>query len=347
MTLWFPEPVVADATDGRDDETMAEWLDRSTVPRAVEARRFLNENLAALPEQEQPQFYKLFRERWKSTLFEIIVARTLQTIGSTLVIEPEGFEGKRIDFMASFPDMVVAVEAKAPEMNRTVLQQSTENQPLVEIIKQLIPPGWWVAIARLPNIGARDSKRQFRQRIEAIFARLPPSGQDNETIEVYEELPTGLIMMWIASTSTSPGGIASHPAISYGDNSVEVIKKTVRGARQQARGVEVPVLLAIRGGDFENDMEDFDSALFGRDGVFADKKDGQPTIAGVLAYIQVGFTRGSDPVLYVHPRYSGALPTALTTLEQRGFNRENRQTITVPAQRIDVLEPLHFVPHGI
>lgn len=207
MTLWFPEPVVADATDGRDDETMAEWLDRSTVPRAVEARRFLNENLAALPEQEQPQFYKLFRERWKSTLFEIIVARTLQTIGSTLVIEPEGFEGKRIDFMASFPDMVVAVEAKAPEMNRTVLQQNTENQPLVEIIKQLIPPRWWVAIARLPNIGARDSKRQFRQRIEAIFARLPPSGQDNETIEVYEELPTGLIMMWIASTSTSPGAL--------------------------------------------------------------------------------------------------------------------------------------------
>ncbi len=49
-TIWFPEPSRVDDTYAYRGEPPTDWLKRSTVSRAREARRFLNENLAKIPQ---------------------------------------------------------------------------------------------------------------------------------------------------------------------------------------------------------------------------------------------------------------------------------------------------------
>jgi len=57
---------------------------------------------------------------------------------------------------------------------------------------------------------------------------------------------------------------------------------------------------------------------FDRSGAFAKAGSaGTPAIAGVLAFTGMDLTVGSDPVLFLHPRFEGALPTGLLQLEVR------------------------------
>jgi hypothetical protein len=63
---WFPEPSRADDTYANRGELVTDWLKRSTVPRAREARRFLNENLAKVPQDHQLVLYRALHERWHS-----------------------------------------------------------------------------------------------------------------------------------------------------------------------------------------------------------------------------------------------------------------------------------------
>lgn len=55
-------------------------------------------------------------------------------------------------------------------------------------------------------------------------------------------------------------------------------------------------------------------------GVFA-KGVGEPTFAGALAIPEIGVAGASEPVLYVHPRFTGRLPASLLTLEQRHLEK--------------------------
>lgn len=113
------------------------------------------------------------------------------------------------------------------------------------------------------------------------------------------------------------------------DDSEQVIRDAVKGKYPQARNVEVPVLVAVDAKGLLTLLEYFDMALFGHywhhldestsskaDGIFA-RKGQEPTIAGVLAFTEIGVSRISGPSLYVHPRFSGDLPYALRQLEQR------------------------------
>ena len=86
---WLPEPSRADDTYANQGELLSDWLKRSTVPRAREARRFLNENLAKVPQDHQLGLYRALHERWHSALSGLIVARTLQLLGGDIEAEPE------------------------------------------------------------------------------------------------------------------------------------------------------------------------------------------------------------------------------------------------------------------
>ena len=77
---WFPEPPQADDSWGRRGEALTSWAERSTLPRAMAIRRFLNESLSALPNEHQADLYKALHNRWPSAFFELIVARTLQVL---------------------------------------------------------------------------------------------------------------------------------------------------------------------------------------------------------------------------------------------------------------------------
>jgi hypothetical protein len=83
------------------------------------------------------------------------------------------------------------------------------------------------------------------------------------------------------------------------------------------------------------EREDYDRALFGLTfervdqygktvatgfdpvGVFGANRPEPPTCAGVLAFMEMGFPGVADPVLYLHPRFTGVLPESLKRLEQR------------------------------
>jgi hypothetical protein len=81
--VWFSEPSQADESWGRRGESVTSWVERATLSRARATRRFLNENLAVVPNEQQAALYRALHDRWPSAFFELIVARTLQ-VGSTL-----------------------------------------------------------------------------------------------------------------------------------------------------------------------------------------------------------------------------------------------------------------------
>jgi hypothetical protein len=107
---WFPEQSQADDTYANRGELVTDWLKRSTVPRAREARRFLNENLAKIRQDHQLVLYRALHERYHSAFPELIVARTLQLLGGDIEAEPESEAGTRIDFRVRFADGEVGVE---------------------------------------------------------------------------------------------------------------------------------------------------------------------------------------------------------------------------------------------
>ena len=77
--IYFPEPPERDDSWGRDDELQADWLRRSTLPRARSLREALNENLAHFPPEHAKGLAKKLRADWKSHYFELLVGRWLQS----------------------------------------------------------------------------------------------------------------------------------------------------------------------------------------------------------------------------------------------------------------------------
>ena len=61
---------------------------------------------------------------------------------------------------------------------------------------------------------------------------------------------------------------------------------------------------------------------------------GAPAIAAVLAYTGMDLTNGRDPVLFVHPRFGGALPAGLLQLEVRTLTVDGPQARASVAQGI-------------
>jgi hypothetical protein len=370
VKIWFCEPEERDDSYSERGESTPSWLARSTLPRAKAWRTFLNRNLAALPEECQENIsedLRLDTQHW-SAFFELVVARTLQELGASIACEPENRADKtRIDFMARFSDHVVAVEATSPVFNQDMGQTARNHIPLIEIIEKSAPAGWAVAIGDLPDIGPTGSKKQFKSAVERVL-NVPPPAEGEEERELSWELPEGEIRLTLLSKTAygirEEAKLAHEAPLTTFDDSERVIRKAVERKRRQARNVEAPVLVALDAKGIVTRLEDFDMALFGRyvahmdrhgnqyatsfraDGVFA-RGDGEPTIAGVLAFTEVGILRCSEPVLYIHPRFSGNLPEPLQQLEQRTL-LANRNGIegSEPRKR-GFLEALEFLDPNV
>ncbi len=139
---WFPDPTTRDDSWAERGESPFSWASRSTVPRASASRDFLNHNLAALPSEAQATFYAALRTRWPSAFFELVVARCLQQLGASLIVEPEGISGSRIDFEARFSDATIMVEATSPITDAKIGDMLRQRNPLLDIIECSLPEGW-------------------------------------------------------------------------------------------------------------------------------------------------------------------------------------------------------------
>ncbi len=370
--VWFPEPEKRDDTYGRRGESTPSWLARSTLPRARNWRTFLNRNLAALPKECQQNLHKHLKldDKYESAFFELVVARMLQGLGASVTCEPESeVGGTKIDFVARFSDHTVAVEAISPVFNKDTAKTVRDRIPLTEIIEESVPAGWGVAIIDLPEIGPADSRKQFKAAVQQMLD-VPPPAEGEEKRELHRELPEGEIRLNLLAKTVfglKEGARLVHeaPFSLFGNESDEqVIRKAVRRKYRQARNAETPVLVAVSAKGLVARLEDFDMALFGQyvahidrfgneyatsfraDGVFAGG-EGAPTIAGVLAFTEVGVLRCSEPVLYVHPRFSGNLPYALQQLEQRKLIADGSGIERLEPRNRGYLETLGFLDPNV
>ncbi len=360
---WFPEPLTRDDSWAERGESPFDWLTRSTLPRATAARAFLNRNITQLPADAQAVLHNALRSRWHSAFFELIVARTLQLLGAALTVEPVSQDGSRVDFVASFPDGTINVEAMAPLIDSEAGETIKVRNALLDIIDSLTPAGWGVGVQELPALGPSDSKRAFRAALTAMFESLPQEGK--QPVEFVTELEQGFVrlLLWPKRLGHQP--VLFEPPITSWNDTEARIRWAVRRKKRQARGAVGPTLVAIHAGGVSSKFEDFDIALFGHDvmvldhdrkvagtrfeldGVFAKPRAEPPVLAGVLAFVRVGYRAFAPPVLYLHPRFQGTLPSAFADLEQRYLERDRVGISTRSSRRSDLLSSLEFIPEDI
>jgi hypothetical protein len=311
--------------------------------------------------------YRALHERWYSAFSELIVARTLQALGGDIEAEPESEAGTRIDFRARFADGEVGVEVVSPVFDPDAGEVMKRRNPLLVIIESLAPPGWRIMVDSLPDLGPNDSKRGFKAAVERLLDTEPAEPAAGIK-RVDTRLPEGKLRLGILPQRA--GGaegrvIMSEPAVATWNTSEERIRKSIKKKRPQGRNVEIPSILAVYANGISTTFEDFDHALYGRevgtlgtetatgevyvsgsefqaDGVF-NKGEGDPTWAAVLAFVNVYLGGGSDPVLYLHPRFRGDLPEVLTSIERRNYDPVARSVNMVPSRRPGFIKGLRFV----
>lgn len=363
--VWFPEPSRADDAAGYRGEHTTDWLRRSTHPRAEAARRFLNENLSALPQEHRGALYRMLHERWHSAFFELIVGRTLQALGATIEVEPGGASDTRVDFVARFPDTTVAVEAVSPVFGSEVGETAKRRNPLLDIVESESPPRVWVMVSSLPDLGPQDSKKRFRSTLRRLLAEA--GDVTSSPVEVAEELPEGTLRLRLVKkgVGVSPGrSVGIEPALTTWDDTERRVRRAIARKRRQGRQAGVPALVAVHATGIASSYEEVDMALFGRevatagsdghllgtrfeaDGVFAGGS-GKPTWAAALVFLNVGFLGGPDPVMYLHPRFEGRLPEALQALERRTYDAEVGAILTEEPSSTGVLGALRFVSRDV
>jgi hypothetical protein len=369
VKAWFPRPEKPDPTYAETGEGTVSWLRRSTLHLADNCREFLNRNLSALPESCREGIFNHLRyeQHHRDGFFELFVARTLQELGADIECEPENpIDRTRVDFAATFPNGVGFVEAVSPVLDKELEAVLDREVPLTQLIKNSVPPGWAADVRELPNVGPDESKRH----IKALLRRemnIPPPTRDDDEVDVRESFEKGdlrVILFPQSRHGLSAGTkIAMYNAVGYCPNDQAVLCGAVKRKYRQLSNLDGTSLVALNMTSTTASREDLDRALFGtsvtqrdrygnevrryrkRDGLF-EGGAGEPTISSVLAFPEVGFLRCADPVLWVHPRFEGALPRALNDLETRNAPSApdaNPEVIVRPAKTTEVLRNLGFV----
>lgn len=360
---WLQEPSPDDPTWARDGESQLEWLRRSTLPGARAAREFLNAQLAKLPAPIAEHLRRRLELHWDSSFFELIVGRTLQELGAKLELEMVNAEGYRPDYRAGFDDGVVIVEAVSPQYDLEMGRGWNRAQALLPFVREALPPQWAVLLGELPELGPSDSKQAFKRAFRASIPKDSPADADDWR-DVEMELDCGRLDLTFVPRSADGEAILAGPVLDGWDDSEARIRLAVRRKRRQVRSETHPVLLAVAGRGAFASLDRFDQALFCRgctvvsfpgrkthnelrwDGLFMKPGRESPTYAGVLAFPKVGYRYGGDPVLYVHPRFDGALPKAFGMLEWRVASRP--RGIDVRASRSpEFLRSLEFVADDV
>ena len=322
---FFPEPRVDDPTWATPGEDLIAWLGRSTLPKATWFRTFLNRNLGALPPSAATKIARDMKSgRFEAAHFELIVGRALQLLGAALVHEPE-IAGRHPDWNATFADGTVVVECTYPRYMQDEARQRRDLTPLAQMVENLGPNDWSVHIHRLPRIGPAESRQELKRFLTREFSLIPPASALTHDVLIEGLLSSGWVKLVLRPKRISHTKVVSGPASGGVVDAWVKIREAVADKRRQVRGATVPRVLAIHGGVWSG-LDDFDRGLFGTtpgqadelgDPAFVLRRAPQPTFAGVLAFPGLELTYGTEPVLYVHPRFNGTLPASLHELRRR------------------------------
>jgi hypothetical protein len=372
VEVWFLRPEKPDPTYAETGEGTVYWLRRSTLPLADDCREFLNRNLSLLPEGCREGIFNHLRhsQHYRDGFFELVVARALQELGAFIECEPENpIDRSRVDYEATFPDGTIFVEAVSPVLDKELGAVLKRESPLTQLIEDGVPQGWAADVRELPNVGLDESKRHIKAFVKREMD-LPPPIRDDEEVEIRGSFEQGDLRVILFPQSrhrlSEDTKIARGNLIAYSPNDHTVLRGAVQRKYRQLSNLDGTSLVALNMFSTTASRDDLDRALFGtsetqfyrymnevrryrkNDGLFAGGA-GEPTISGVLAFPEVGFLRCDDPVLWVHPRFEGALPRALNDLETRyapSAPDTNPEVIVRPARKTDVLRNLGFVEKG-
>jgi len=354
--VYFPEPEVIDNTWASHGESTVQWVQRSTRPRAAEVRRFLNENIAYLPEDVRASFCHTLKTRWASALFELVVARTLQVLGGHLTLEQTNIEGRRPDFIAQFGKHVVVVEATAPEFDQETTREEKNHIQLLNIIESRVPEAWSVLLDSLPDFGPSESKASLKKALDEI-SHQPPSQHDRDWRDIRLELPQGILELTLIPGRHGDSPIVGGPVYTSWSDSKQRILHALKKKRSQVRAQDEPVLLAILASGSSSSFDDFDKVLFGQhvtklgpdlrsratyfeaSGAFA-KGTGPSTYSGVWAFTRLTPFSCKGPVLYIHPRSITIFPQQFEVLQRRILGAQGIEI--VPATDRNLLEELNW-----
>jgi len=357
-SVCFPEPEVIDNSLATRGESVPQFLQRSKHSRAAEVRRFLNENVARLPEDARASFCNALkkRKRWESALFELVVARTLQLLGGNLTFEQPNIEGRKPDFMVQLGEHIIVVEATAPHFDQETALQEKKHSHLLTIIDSRVPEGWSVLLQSLPRFEFSESKSSLKKALDEISNQLPPqNARDWRPFRFV--LPQGTLEFTLVPGRYSSSAIGGEPVYISGSDAKQRILHALNKKRSQVQAQDEPVLLAILASGTAG-FDDFDDVLFGHHvteidpdlrlhatrfkaaGTFG-SGSGSPTYSGVLAFAGLTPFGCKGPVLYVHPRSIVPLPEQFEVLERRILG--DRGIEIAPATAPDLLEELNWV----
>jgi hypothetical protein len=369
VEVWFPRPEKPDPNYARTGESTVSWLRRSTLPLADDCREFLNRNLSVLPEGCRDGIFKHLRheQHHKAGLFELVVGRTLQELGADIECEPENpIDRSRVDFVASFPDTRVFVEAVSPVLDKELGAIRKRESSLTQLIKDSVPLGWAAEVKELPNVGPNESKRHIKAFLRREM-NIPPPTNDYQEVEIGESFEQGDLRVILFPQSrhglSGDTRVVVENAITYFPDDHAALRGALQRKYRQLSNLGGTSLVALNMFSTTANRDDLDRALFGtsmtqfdrswnevrryrrRDGLFASGV-GEPTISGVLAFPEVGFLRCADPILWVHPRFEGEFPQALKALETRYAPYApdaDPEAIVRPAKETNLFRNLGFV----
>lgn len=366
MKEWFPRPEKPDHAY-RFGEGIVSWLKRSTLPFADDCRELLNRNLLALPQDCQKAIsdHLHHEQHHRDGFFELIVGRALQELGADIECEPDNLEtNRRPDFVARFPERMIIVEAVSPVMDRELLAISDREAPMIKLVEENVPSGWVADIRALPNVGPDEPRRPLKAILRKKL-HMPPPNRNDEEVEIRETFEQGDLRIILFPRSRH--GLSVDTKIAFSNTMFHwpkdkaVLRGAVKRKYAQLRNLGDPTLVALNMSSMTSGREDLDQALFGitvsqrdhygnevgryfqADGLFTGGRREEPTISGVLAFPEVGFSRCADPILWVHPRFEGDFPQALKALERRYAPDTGAEVSIEQAKRVDLLKNLRFV----
>lgn len=279
-------------------------------------RRFLNENLSEIPEPWRADLCaRLRQDQTQATWFELVTGRFLQLRGAkSLVGHPDTRSGRRVDWRAEFDDGPVSLEASVPVFDAAVGTQMRDDARLLDLMGTLVPPGWTALPSALPRLDGAASLGPYRRLVEAMFSGLPdPSTLPGQILHLQGALSEGPLEVGLYAKATGEP-IGMEPGGAYFPDAEQRIAAAWNDKRKRAQGraAEPPPILALMGAGFGVRLHHFQNALFGAfmtSGVMV--SDMSPPWAGVLAFIDLGYRRGADPVFFASPHWPSELPERL------------------------------------